>query len=768
MCNWNIPGGGKWQSWCMFCFNSWDCFNIYPCMHAWSEKALDAFCNKFHIPEEVHPVLPNRNDTMHERPARKIVLYTRFFNFANFRLPLSTFLVEFSKRSDNAFVCYTKPIDSLKNWNDHFFWVDDFACPASFPWHAAKHVIRDPAPVAADFNEQDYATLVAHPSLLRKFPEAFICLTTIGRTVLLLPVTPDRAESELDASVERIFYEGGSDNQTGQGDSAGREKDVDIQPVIEVADTVVEDVALVQSKRQGKRKFVVVDAGEASHPPKKLREDHKTPSGTSIGASISIMPECEGRDHIDSVAGLNLHAIGAPLRFVISSDSSHHSGTNVAEAEVNSLVRSFVPIMTTVTTITSTVDPALVAKEKLVEPSLFCVGSSLAGGTDPTMGGFLDLIVSDFLVGAIHTVIDPDTDLQKNYVPQWSMTNRSRLNDGRFNVGAARQMCLSAEVRMRVEYNVKEKMRLKSVVERQVELREWSWWGVGMGCGKDKITINSVKSQNDNLVDRVRELEISSSGLQKKVTVYENCMDELEKFQDDRMKVANDKFDKLYTDFVEMALHLEEKFYPHLLTTISGRRWLLTHGMELAIVKCLNSHEYLFFQLCSSYRLRSMNFSLLAKLKSNKDASVKTVMDILHLEGPLAEKLRLNELQPDVDQLMVHIHHSSDKFVLGATALSLSIDVYSVRVRKIRENIARDVFVSIVEPLSSVALEGTEGTSGTVPETTTALSVTFAPVSSIPPISVDDYEITHADDQGNAGADVDPFPNVDDAELIIS
>nr|GEY66806.1 hypothetical protein [Tanacetum cinerariifolium] len=42
-----------------------------------------------------------------------------------------------------------------------------------------------------------------------------------------------------------------------------------------------------------------------------------------------------------------------------------------------------------------------------------------------------------------------------------------------------------------------------------------------------------------------------------------------------------------------MASHLEERFYPHLLTTILGRRWLLTHGMELAITKCLHSLEYL-------------------------------------------------------------------------------------------------------------------------------------------------------------------------------
>ncbi|GKB82094.1 hypothetical protein Tco_0948989, partial [Tanacetum coccineum] len=39
-----------------------------------------------------------------------------------------------------------------------------------------------------------------------------------------------------------------------------------------------------------------------------------------------------------------------------------------------------------------------------------------------------------------------------------------------FNVGAARQMSLSAEVRMRAEYNIKEKRRLKSVVDEQAEL----------------------------------------------------------------------------------------------------------------------------------------------------------------------------------------------------------------------------------------------------------------------------------------------------------
>ncbi|GJT46043.1 hypothetical protein Tco_0954758 [Tanacetum coccineum] len=100
--------------------------------------------------------------------------------------------------------------------------------------------------------------------------------------------------------------------------------------------------------------------------------------------------------------------------------------------------------------------------------------------------------------------------------------------------------------------------------------------------------------------------------------------------------------------------------------------------------------------------------------------------------------------------------------------------MFPCRVQRIRENIAnnrsalRDVFVSFSEPLSAAALEGTGGTSSVAPDTTTALSVTLASASTILPISMDDYEIAHAEHQGNAGVDVDPFPNVDDAEQIIS
>ncbi|GJY93239.1 hypothetical protein Tco_0509021, partial [Tanacetum coccineum] len=737
--------------------------------------------------------------------------------------------------------------------------------------------------------------------------------TTVGRVVPLLPVSPARADSELEANVDRLFDEGSSGTQVDQGDSTGSvgEEGADIQPVTETADIVVEDVILLQPRLHKKRKTIVADAGEPSHPPKRLREDRETLSGASVGGS----PCLQFSDNLlEPCRTLRSGTFSPPPRFVISSDSSHHSGANFTEAKVDSVVRSSALVITTITIVTTMVNAATAVKETPTRPSLFGAGSSSAGGTDPTPGGFLDVSGSDFLIGDIRTVVDPDFNLQKVYVPHWSVTNGSRLDEGRvcrkmldefappnffssirgmehdqlfteFNVRVARQVALSAEVRMRVEYNIKEKKKLRSIVDEQTELLKVrdgdienlkaqlllkeaeaakairlraeaskfvaiekslqdevkvlrdhttalekekselnvkaSDFAASIKVREQEVTdldtqVTVVKSQSDNLASRVHELETSSTRLQEKVTIYKNCMGRLEEFQDEQIRVMNDKFEKLYVDFVEMALHLEDKFYPHLLTTIASRRWLLTYGMKLAIVKCLHSPEYLsalgaaisraiekgmqdglaagithgqegrvltdiaaFNPFAKSnyipalQELQDVNFSLLAELKSNKDASTKTLMSILRLEEPLAERLGLNESQPHANQLLVPIHHSPDRTVVGATSLLFSLDVSHNRVQKIRDNIAnhrpalRDVFIPLVEPLSFAALEGTKGTSGTAPETTTALSVTFASVSSIPSISTDDYDVVHTDGQEGGGADVNPFPNVDDAELNI-
>ncbi|GKE28970.1 hypothetical protein Tco_1444354 [Tanacetum coccineum] len=555
----------------------------------------------------------------------------------------------------------------------------------------------------------------------------------------------------------------------------------------------------LQSRRLKKRKITVSDAGGSSHPPKKLKEDHETLSGASMGgepiptllfvtSSVSATPEREEGDHTDSLAGANLRTIRAPQRFVISSDSSHHSGANITEAEADSFIRPSVLLMTMTTTVTSTVDPATTAKDKLVESSIFGDGSS--SGADHTVGSFSGLTSSDFIVGGIRTVVNPDTDIQKVFFPSIRGIEHDQLFT-EFNVGAAHQISLSAEVRMCAEFNIRERRRLSAVVEEKnlllktrdeevadlkaqllvkhseatkairlrAEVQTLADRNIVLEREKGELDIKvadlaatvkvreqevanldavvtSVKFHNDNLTDQVHKLEASSAALQDKVTAYDNFIGQPEKFQDDRIKEMNEKLNKLDADLVELALHLEE----------------------------------------------SVNFSLISELKSNKDASIDTIMNLLRLEDSLAERLDLVESQPHIDQLMVPIHHSPDQTVVGATSLSFSLDVSQNRVRRIKENIATDrstlydFFVPLAEPLSIPALEGTAGTSGTALGTSTTLFVTFASTSTIPPLSIDDYEIVHTDDQEGTdadwqtgmGADANPFPSIDDAKLNVS
>ncbi|GJV14576.1 hypothetical protein Tco_1359899 [Tanacetum coccineum] len=180
---------------------------------------------------------------------------------------------------------------------------------------------------------------------------------------------------------------------------------------------------------------------------------------------------------------------------------------------------------------------------------------------------------------------------------------------------------------------------------------------------------------------------------------------------------VNERVEKLDVDLMEIACHLEEKFYPHLLTTIFGRRWLLTHGLKLVLVKCLNSSEYLTALEVAISRsiekgmqdglatgidhgrvgrsladivaynlsvevdfnsalqeLCEVDFRLLANLKSHKDASIEDVMNLLRLESPLADAPSMDSLQHDIEQLKVPIHSLLNVLVEGLEIMNFLLD----------------------------------------------------------------------------------------------
>ncbi|GJS68637.1 hypothetical protein Tco_0683202 [Tanacetum coccineum] len=817
--------------------------------------------------------------------------------------------MSFSKCFDNTPVCYTKPIDSLKNWNDHFFWVDSFVWPAIYPWHIAKTIFRDPPPQPTDFNANHYATLVAHPASFWKFPEPFLCLiktsyyytfdqdtypsfgdnhdeemnltafihvldptkvkvveknrakdepklldTTLRRVVLLLPVALARSEAALKASVDKLFDEGGSRNQE---DSATGDEGNNIVFGADLENVAAETVVAKKPTRYRKKRQAATDASGSTHPAKKLREDYGTSGGIATsGKSPSIIKELFERSVLNAEIGV---VAITTLPFVTSSifatpeHSSHHSSNNASEVEADSIIRSVdPPVMTEAVT---TTDTAVVSSHLFLS-----VTADITSKIRPNT--FLDSSSTDTLKPDVASASQrPSKELSLgsrkmikillgNSLTTWllrrrteySHSERKRLEDecgkqaGLLKSKDDEIKILKAKL-LRKETEATEAVRLHAQVTttetaekvHAEELDSLKQKNADLRAEKDSLTarvmdlrsfvsaknlklkdanavVTSLKSQNDSLVAQVHALEVTCSGLRDQIPTYERLKEQFEEFQDVQMRMVGDKLAKLEVDLSEMALHLEEKFYPHLLTTIAGRRWLLTHGLQLFLTKCLNSSEYLSALGAAISRaiekgmqdglaagiehgaygrrledlvaynpsaeedynavlqeLRSVDFALLAELKSHKDASVETIMNLLRLESPLVDAPRMSDLQPDEDQLMVPIHRSEDQAVLGSTSLSFALSVSHDRVERIRKNIAEHwsvlagVYVPLVEPLFVQNLTGATGTSDVLPTvvaTTTALSTMFASTSTAPSVSVDDYIITNADNEENVQLNV--------------
>ncbi|GJW59268.1 hypothetical protein Tco_0105999 [Tanacetum coccineum] len=633
----------------------------------------------------------------------------------------------------------------------------------------------------------------------------------------------------------------------------------------------------------------------ASLLPKRLRADY----GTTGGSATRALPLDEGEDHIDSMTGPSLRTVGPSIRFVVLSNSSHHSGAKSTDPEVDSLVRSVAPVMTTTTIVTdfvssvATTAPTAIdaGKDKDVPvPSIFA-GSSSSDRTDRTLSLFTGRSCSEFAAGSIRAGENADVNLQEVYVPEWSVTRGFELNDGRscanmidyftppaffktvrgmeheqlfaeFNVSAARNLSLSSEVRMRAEYNILEKRRWKSLAEEKdnllqvkdkeieelgppppppppphrsqllqakdesmevarlrtrvssLEAIEGSLRGevasakehnglLEQECGSLKLKVtslesiiaekdrelsdlgassSSLRSQNQSLVNQVNELETSSTDLRGKLEMYEGSMKQLEEFQDNLMKPLEARLAEIDADFTRCCMHFQENFHPHLLNAIAGRRWLLTHGMKLLMAKCLNSTEYmealgnafgraiekgmqegLAAGIEHGQAGRCLNFPLLRELFAKKDASTWDIMDLLRLDDAVAEVLGMTDLQPDVGQLMVSVHHKQDKVVIRSQSLSVALETCHRRVRKMERNLAerlpllRDVFVSIDHPVSTGALAILPETS-TEPLVTTLVTTTLSTMvirpNPDPFLLVEDYE--NLDLTGMVPADVIP------------
>ncbi|GJS35699.1 hypothetical protein Tco_0534081 [Tanacetum coccineum] len=386
-----------------------------------------------------------------------------------------------------------------------------------------------------------------------------------------------------------------------------------------------------------------------------------------------------------------------------------------------------------------------------------------------------------------------------------------------FNVGAARQICLESEVRSRTEHEpeLREKLRakydaqrvflkekdveiarLKSLVdEKKTESAEASRLrdqvsvltaeksflsaevsalksGVSQketdislldsratylksalndsqaACTEAKNLISTLSSERDGLASEVSTLH----------SAFRNFKEKMEAQQEEQAQVLYNRVAELEAHMMDVSGRLEGEFYPAYLTALAGQRWLLTHGVQLAMVKCLKSPEYQSIMghalgrsvdfgmqeglaaghehgvtgtplsavtaynpetaeanyLDAVRALEEADFPLVHLLKSKKDSGMDEVLDCFLLDGPLADLPEAAHLQPCIEQLSVPIYHADVKAVVGETSLSFALLNVHTRAEGAKKHAAalRQLMVDIIShPLSSQNLVGEASTS---------------------------------------------------------
>ncbi|GKF20920.1 hypothetical protein Tco_0069558, partial [Tanacetum coccineum] len=275
-------------------------------------------------------------------------------------------------------------------------------------------------------------------------------------------------------------------------------------------------------------------------------------------------------------------------------------------------------------------------------------------------------------------------------------------------------------------------------------------------CNDLSIKAPTLECEKEKLIDQVSSLEATCFELRGEVSGYQLFKEHIEEMKDAQVKVLSDRVASMDSDLMALALHMDEEFYSRFLTTLAWHRWILSRNARPLVIKCLHSPKYMTAlgevigravekgmqdgladgidhgqagrvladvatydpyaeanYLAAINDLRSEDFSLLAQLESQKDASIIDIIDLLHLEGSATETLECFLLQPSPKQPMVPIQRLEDQVVIGEISLSNT-----------------DAMVPLVEPLSIRSVTG-EVSSFEVLAVTTALPTTFSQASII-------------------------------------
>ncbi|GKB84369.1 hypothetical protein Tco_0956641 [Tanacetum coccineum] len=161
------------------------------------------------------------------------------------------------------------------------------------------------------------------------------------------------------------------------------------------------------------------------------------------------------------------------------------------------------------------------------------------------------------------------------YQPEWGVTNNYRLDTP------------DAAVEAEVHGLHNQTKNLEALLEAEVDMKkaaEAKNAELTTKLESLRVQFSDLQVSNNELSQQVSNLQAQLTGEEKIKTTFE----EFKKYEDDKVEQRyaemDARLDKLNVDF-------DEELYPHMLTAIAGYRWVIRHGLLLAVMKCSESPE---------------------------------------------------------------------------------------------------------------------------------------------------------------------------------
>nr|GFB82501.1 transposase (putative), gypsy type [Tanacetum cinerariifolium] len=176
------------------------------------------------------------------------------------------------------------------------------------------------------------------------------------------------------------------------------------------------------------------------------------------------------------------------------------------------------------------------------------------------------------------------------------------------NVNLARQVAMGSQLRLRFEQEAK--LLRKSVAQvarrdKRIQARELEIKNLEALLETEAETKRAAEGKNAELMRELEDvraqfsdLKVSNEHLSQQVVALQEQVSGEEK-----LKAAFEKFKRYEDDRVEqrcaeldarldaLSIDFDEELYPHMLTAIADRRWVIGHGLRLAMMKCAESLE---------------------------------------------------------------------------------------------------------------------------------------------------------------------------------